>query len=133
MRAASDLAGMNAAKVLMRRAGYECAFSMALMMKDILHIDGRELVLYYLESTSKRGWGFSVVEEIDLEKGIFKGNLHFSPFVAGFPGGASSSTCDFQAGALEGIFAAAGNKNVRIVETQCAGKGDGACVFESKS
>jgi predicted hydrocarbon binding protein len=133
MSAASDLAGLNAAKVFMRRAGYDCAYSLAGTIKEMLKIDGKDLILFYLENTGKRGWGFSVVENIDFEKGIFKGNLHYSPFVTSFSSGTKVPVCDFHAGAVEAMFAAAGNKNVRIIETKCVAKGDEMCVFESKN
>ena len=40
--------------------------------------------------------------------------------------------CDFQAGAIEAMFHAAGNKNVRIIETECVAMGGRACIFENK-
>jgi predicted hydrocarbon binding protein len=132
IRAAADLAGINAAKVLMRRAGYDIATSMAQIMKELLKLDGNDLVVFYCETAGKRGWGFNVTEEIDVEKGTYRSQLYFSPFVTGFTEKTGVTVCDFQAGAIEGMFAAAGNKRVKIVETQCVAKGDPVCVFEDK-
>ncbi len=132
MRSAADLGGINAAKIFMRQAGYEIAIDMAKIIKELLKIDGEELIVFYCETAGKRGWGFNVIEEIDVEKGFIRTNLYFSPFVTGFPEGLEVSACDFQAGAIEGMFNAVGKNKVHIVETKCVAKGDDVCRFENK-
>lgn len=131
MRSAADFGGINAAKIFMRKAGYEIGTDMARIMKELLKLEGKELITFYCETAGKRGWGFNIIEEIDVEKGLFKTNLYFSPFVTGFPEGSKVPVCDFQAGAIEGMFNATGKK-VQIVETKCVAKGDDVCVFENK-
>ncbi|MBN1572820.1 MAG: XylR N-terminal domain-containing protein [Deltaproteobacteria bacterium] len=131
MRSAADLGGINAAKIFMRKAGYEIGTDMAKIMKELLKLQGEELITFYCETAGKRGWGFNIIEEIDVERGLFKTNLYFSPFVTGFPERSKVSVCDFQAGAIEGMFNATGKK-VQIVETKCVAKGDDVCVFENK-
>jgi predicted hydrocarbon binding protein len=132
MRAAAKLAGINAARILMREAGYEIASETAKLMISLLNLKGNDLIVFYCETAGKRGWGFNVVKEVDVEKGLFKTELHFSPFVTGFKEKTKVPVCDFQAGAIEAMFEAAGNKNVKIVETECVAMGGRACIFENK-
>ena len=132
MRSAADLGGINVAKIFMRQAGYEIATEMAKIMKDILKLDGEELIVFYCETAGKRGWGFNLIDTIDLERGLIRTNLYFSPFVTGFPEGSKVSVCDFQAGAVEGMFSAIGKKGIHIIETKCIAKGDDICAFENK-
>ena len=132
MRSAADLGGINAAKIFMRQAGFEIGTEMAKMMQELLKLEGEDLITFYCETAGKRGWGFNMIQEVDVAKGLFKTNLYFSPFVTGFPNGSKVSVCDFQAGAIEGMFNAAGKKGVHIIETKCVAKGDDICVFENK-
>jgi len=50
--------------------------------------------------------------------------------VLGFKEKTAVTVCDFQAGALEAMFHAAGFKGMQIIETACVAKGDESCVFE---
>ncbi len=132
MKAAASLAGINAAKILMREAGYEIAKSVSKIMVDVLNLKGNDLIVFYCETAGKRGWGFNAVKEVDVPGGKFRTELHFSPFVTGFTEKTKVPVCDFQAGAIEAMFHAAGNKNVKIIETKCVAMGDSICVFENK-
>jgi predicted hydrocarbon binding protein len=132
MRSAADLGGINLAKVFMRKAGYDIALSMSKIMIDVLKLGGNDLVTFYADTAGKRGWGFNVIETIDGAGGAFHCTLHHSPFVLGFKKKTTVGVCDFQAGALEAMFHAAGFRNMQVVETRCVAKGDTACVFENK-
>jgi predicted hydrocarbon binding protein len=132
MRSAADLGGINLAKVIMRKAGYDMAFSMSKLLISSLKLSGPDLVKFYAETAGKRGWGFNVIETIDGAGGAFRCTLHKSPFVLGFTEKMTTTVCDFQAGSLEAMLHAAGLKDMQIVETQCVAKGDKACVFENK-
>jgi predicted hydrocarbon binding protein len=87
-------------------------------------------VKFYADTAGKRGWGFNVIDKIDGANGIFRTVLHYSPFVLGFKEKTAVTVCDFQAGALEAMFHAAGFKGMQIVETACVARGDESCVFE---
>ncbi len=132
MRSAADLGGINLAKVFMRKAGYDIAMSMSKIMIDLLKLAGDDLVKFYADTAGKRGWGFNVIEKIDGANGLVLCTLHHSPFVLGFPDKTATTVCDFQAGALEAMFHAAGFKDMQVIETQCVAKGDKSCVFENK-
>jgi predicted hydrocarbon binding protein len=131
MCSAADLGGINLAKVFMRKAGYDIGMSMSKIMIDVLKLAGNDLVTFYADTAGKRGWGFNVIEQIDGANGVFRCVLHHSPFVLGFKKKTATCVCDFQAGALEAMFHAAGFKDMQIVETQCVAKGDDSCVFEN--
>jgi predicted hydrocarbon binding protein len=130
MRSAADLGGINLAKVFMRKAGYDIGMSMSKIIIDLLKLAGDDLVKFYADTAGKRGWGFNVIEKIDGANGIFRTVLHYSPFVLGFKEKTNATVCDFQAGALEAMFHAAGFKDMQIIETTCVARGDEACVFE---
>jgi predicted hydrocarbon binding protein len=130
MRSAADLGGINLAKVFMRKAGYDIGMSMSKIMIDLLKLTGDDLVKFYADTAGKRGWGFNVIDKIDGANGIFRTVLHYSPFVLGFKEKTAVTVCDFQAGALEAMFHAAGFKGMQIVETACVARGDESCVFE---
>ncbi len=132
MRAAVDLGGINLAKVFMRRAGYEVAHAVSETMIKVLKLSGDNLVIFYAETAGKRGWGINVVEKADGANALLYCTLYHSPFVLGFPEKTAVPVCDFQAGALEAMFHAAGFKDMRVVETSCVAKGDPACIFEGK-
>ncbi len=132
MRSAADLGGINLAKVFMRKAGYDIGMSMSRIMIDLLKLTGDDLVKFYADTAGKRGWGFNVIDKIDGANGVLHCVLHYSPFVLGFPKKTTSTVCDFQAGALEAMFHAAGFKDMQVIETQCIAKGDKDCVFENK-
>ncbi len=131
MSSAADLGGINLAKVFMRKAGYDIAMSMSKIMIDVLKLAGDDLVKFYADTAGKRGWGFNVIEQIDGASGLLRCVLHHSPFVLGFKKKTAVGVCDFQAGALEAMFHAAGFKDMQVVETACVAKGDTSCVFEN--
>ena len=131
MRAAADLGGINLAKVLMRRAGYEAAYKYSLTMIETLAIEGEDLVRHYTRTGGKRGWSFEEVEEFNGEKGIFRCKTYYSPFVIRFAGRSKVPVCDFLSGAFEAMCHAGGFKSMRIIETKCIAKGDEVCVFEN--
>jgi predicted hydrocarbon binding protein len=131
MKSAADLGGINLAKVLMRRAGYEAAYKVAQAMIDNLNITGEDLVRHYTRTGGKRGWAFDEVEIIDGKRGIFLCKAYYSPFVIRFSGKSHVCVCDFLAGAFEAMCHAGGFRNMRIIETKCMAKGDEICVFEN--
>jgi predicted hydrocarbon binding protein len=131
MCSAADLGGINLAKVFMRKAGYDITTSVARKIIELLKLTGDDLVKFYADTAGKRGWGFNVIEEIDGANGVLRCVLHHSPFVLGFTKKTAVTVCDFQAGALEAMFHAAGFPGMQVVETKCVARGDGACVFEN--
>jgi|GEM_PF-3021791 len=130
--AATDLGGINMAKVFMRRAGFEAAYKVAETMMARLGLSGEELVRAYMGSAGKRGWYFGEVEKLDAKNGVFACRVTHSPFGIRFDGKSKAPTCDFIAGAMEAMFDAGGFKDMQIVETECVAKGDPHCVFKSR-
>ncbi len=132
MFAASDIGGMNLAKVFMRRAGYEAASKVAQTMVEKLGLSGEDLVRHYTNTGGKRGWSFGEVEKFDGSNGVFACHASHSPFVIRFAGKSKVTVCDFLAGAFEAMCHTAGFKEIRIIETECIAKGDPQCVFKSR-
>jgi predicted hydrocarbon binding protein len=132
MRAAADLGGINLAKVLMRKAGYEAAYKVSLSMIEKLGLGGEALVRHYTKTGGKRGWSFGEVEVFDGEKGLFLCKASYSPFVIRFTEKSRVPVCDFLSGAFEAMCHAAGYPRMRIIETGCIAKGDPICVFENR-
>lgn len=131
MKSAADFAGINAAKVFMRQAGIAVAEEYSKIIKELLKLEKEEAIVFYCETGGKRGWGFNVIEEINVDKGIFKGALYHSPFVTGFQEKINVPVCDYLVGAIEGMFKYFGAKGVRIVEKKCVAMGDDVCRFEN--
>jgi predicted hydrocarbon binding protein len=132
MRAAADIGGINLAKVLMRKAGYEAAYKVSLSMIEKLGLTGEALVRHYTKTGGKRGWSFGEVEVFDGEQGLFLCKAAYSPFVIRFTERSRVPVCDFLSGAFEAMCHAAGYPRIRIIETRCIAKGDPVCVFENK-
>jgi predicted hydrocarbon binding protein len=132
MFAATDLGGVNMAKVFMRRAGFEAAYKVAETMIERLGLSGEDVIRKYMDSAGKRGWYFGEVEKLDAKNGVFLCRVTHSPFALRFDGKSKAAACDFIAGAFEAMFDAGGFKGMQIIETECIGKGDPQCVFKSR-
>jgi len=133
MRASAEIGGINTAKIFLRNAAYSNAIIVANRIKDILKLDGNDLVTYYVQTAGKRGYGITTAEKVSKDEGIIRVNIRFSPFVTGFPKGSPVPVCDFLSGAIEAMCHVAGfAKNIRVIETKCAAKGDDVCYFQER-
>ena len=133
MSTAAEIGGINTAKIFARKSGYKNATIVAKMIKEVLKLDGNDLVTYYVQTAGKRGWGFTTAEKVSKDKGIIRVSIKFSPWVIGFPEGAPVPVCDFLAGSIEAMCHVAGfAKDFRVIETKCVAKGDDVCHFQER-
>jgi predicted hydrocarbon binding protein len=98
----------------------------------VIKATGKNLEKYLQEISNickELGIGFLSVPEMDLGRGYIKVRVDECVTCSGMPN-IGEVVCHFEGGLIGAIFEIFTERKVTVIETECWGKGDTACVFE---
>jgi predicted hydrocarbon binding protein len=126
--------GPAAAATHLYDAGFRSAETWCRLERERTGMGAIEVVHFYLERLSQRGWGRFALSDLDPATGTGTVTLHHSSFVAHYGSDAGRKVCGLCAGWAPGALTAAGTSlgrpwRLRGAETQCAAEGHTHCEF----
>jgi predicted hydrocarbon binding protein len=110
-------------------AGKEVGERTAKRLREMFHIEGKELVQASPQAVKATGWGITEVSRIDMKK-------HSATIIVKDCFEAAAwrqkpyNVCHWTRGYLAGYMSAVFKKRVEAVETKCMAKGDEHCEFK---
>lgn len=128
--------GLELAKRVYYRAGFESAYKFCQMVRKVEKITGKDIVERYLGSMSLRGWGRFEIVQLDVERGVGFFRLYGSAFCEEY-GPMRRTVCHCWPGAMAGaikeiIDARALNFQIKGREVKCKARGERYCEFVVK-
>ncbi len=111
-------------------AGKKAGTKGAVLLKDRLGVDGRELVDAMVVAFEVGNWGKMAVEEAG--ENLYRVRVTENVLVSGLEKMRNKPVCHPLAGYIAGFFELALEDKVQVRELECMGKGDGACLFQVK-
>jgi len=128
MEGMKEIAGRGA-NALIYRGGKNLGKSVG---EKLLKTSGKDLDKYFQEVVNickDLGIGLLSIPEMDLNRGFIKVRVDECVTCSGMPD-IGQVVCHFEGGLIGAIIETFTEKKVTVVETECWGKGDKACVFE---